>query len=297
MNAPPSEPLWPAEEIVPNPSQPAAAGPAELVIRPGSSGGQYWTDLWRYRELLGYLTLRDVKVRYKQMALGIGWALLQPIVTTGVFTFVFGKLAGMSSGGAPYPLLVLSGLLPWQLFSAALAGASASLVSNANLISKVYFPRLIIPLSALGVALVDFLVVLALYVGASFWFGRVPDWRWALLPLFAAAALALAFGAGLWFTAAMVRYRDFRYIVPFLMQVGVFVSPIGFSAHVVPSWRWLIDLNPMTGIIDGFRWCLLRGGQGFDRAGLLSAIALTALLLAGGLRYFRRTERTFADAI
>jgi lipopolysaccharide transport system permease protein len=268
-----------------------------LVIEPGRSDANYWIDLWRYRDLLGFLTLRDIKVRYKQTVLGVGWALIQPIVTTGIFTFVFGKLAGMSSGGVPYPLLVLAGLLPWQLFSTSLSGSSASLTSNAHLISKVYFPRLIIPISSLGVALVDFLVVLALYIGASLWFGRPPSWHWVLLPLFIGAALALAFGAGLWFTALTVKYRDFRYIVPFLLQVGVFLSPIGFSTSVVPSWRLLLDLNPVTGVIDAFRWCLLSDGQPFDAHGILCSIETSLILLVSGLWYFRRMERTFADAI
>jgi lipopolysaccharide transport system permease protein len=277
---------------------PAAAAPEDdLIIEAGRTSSNYWTDLWHYRDLFRFLTLRDIKVRYKQTALGIGWAVVQPVITTVIFTFVFGRLAGMSSGGVPYQLLVLAGLLPWQFFSAALSGSSASLISNANLISKVYFPRLIIPLSSLGLATIDFLVVLALYVGTSIWFGRVPSWHWALLPLFILVALTLAFGAGLWFTALTVKYRDFRYIVPFLIQVGVFVSPIGFSASVAPSWRNLLDLNPMTGVIDAFRWCLLSDGQPFDIQGIACSIAISAVLTLTGLWYFRRMERTFADVI
>jgi lipopolysaccharide transport system permease protein len=269
----------------------------DLIIEAGRSNTHYWIDLWQYRDLLGFLTIRDIKVRYKQTVLGIAWALIQPVITTIIFTFVFGKLAAMSSGGVPYPLLVLAGLLPWQLFSAALAGSSASLISNANLISKVYFPRLVIPLSSLGVAVIDFLVVLALYVGASIWFGRIPSWHWALLPLFTLAALLFAFGAGLWFTALTVKYRDFRYIVPFLIQVGVFISPIGYSATVVPTWRKLLDLNPMTGVIDAFRWCLLSDGQPFDTHGIICSILISAILTVSGLWYFRRMEQTFADVI
>jgi lipopolysaccharide transport system permease protein len=269
----------------------------ELIIEPGRASVNYWGDLWRYRDLLFFLTLRDIRVRYKQTVLGVGWALIQPIVTTIVFTFVFGKLAGMPSGGVPYPLLVLAGLLPWQLFSAALSGSSSSLISNANLISKVYFPRLVIPLSSLGVALIDFLIVLLLYVGASIWFGRIPSWHWALLPLFIFAALMLAFGAGLWFTALTVKYRDFRYIVPFLVQVGVFLSPIGFSTSVAPHWRTLLDLNPMTGVIDSFRWCLLSDGQSFDTHGDVTSLIVSLILTVSGLWYFRKMERTFADII
>jgi lipopolysaccharide transport system permease protein len=269
----------------------------DLIIEAGRSNSHYWRDLWRYRDLLGFLTLRDIRVRYKQTVLGVGWALIQPIVTTGIFTFVFGKLAGMSPGGVPYPLLVLAGLLPWQLFSAALSGSSASLISNSNLISKVYFPRLIIPLSSLGVAAIDFLVVLGLYIATSAWFGRVPSWHWALLPLFIVLALVLAFGAGIWFTALTVKYRDFRYIVPFMLQVGVFLSPIGFSTGNVPSWRPLLDANPITGIIDAFRWCLLSDGQPFDVRGTACSVVISLFLTVTGLWYFRRMERTFADMI
>lgn len=279
-----------------DPEKPGSSG-TEIVIEAGRSNANYWRDIWRYRDLLGFLTLRDIRVRYKQTVLGVGWALIQPVVTTGIFSFVFGKLAGMPSGGVPYPLLVLAGLLPWQLFSSALAGSSASLISNANLISKVYFPRLIIPLSALGVAMIDFAVVLALYVATSLWFGRLPSLHWALLPFFILVALTLAFGAGLWFTALTVKYRDFRYIVPFMMQVGVFVSPIGFSTTNTPKWRTLLSLNPMTGVIDAFRWSLLSDGQPFDTQGIVSSLVISVLLTLSGLWYFRRMERTFADVI
>jgi len=277
---------------------PAVAAPEdELVIEPGRRDVNYWRDLWHYRDLLGLLTTRDIKVRYKETYLGVCWALVQAVVTTVLFTFVFGKLAGMSAGGVPYPLLVLAGQLPWQFFCAALAGSSASLVSNANLISKVYFPRLIIPLSSLGVATIEFGLVLALYFCASIWFGRLPSWHWALLPLFIAIALTLAFGAGVWFTALTVKYRDFKYIVPFLIQAGFFVSPVGFSTGVVPRWRTLLDLNPMTGVIDAFRWCLLSDAQPFDFRGIGCSVALSALLALSGLWYFRRMERTMADII
>jgi len=280
-----------------HPGSASADSENDLIIEAGRASSNYWSDLWRYRDLLMFLTMRDIKVRYKQTVLGVGWAVIQPVITTIIFTFVFGKLAGMSAGGVPYPLLVLAGLLPWQLFSAALSGSSASLISNANLISKVYFPRLIIPLSSLGVALIDFLVVLVLYFGMSIWFGRIPSWHWALLPLFIVAAMVLALGAGLWFTALTVKYRDFRYIVPFFVQVGVFISPIGYSTGVVPSWRNLLDLNPITGVIDAFRWCLLSDGQPFDVRGILCSIAISAVLTLSGLQYFRKMEKTFADII
>lgn len=273
------------------------SGGTELVIESSRSPKDYWMDLWRYRDLFGFLAMRDIKVRYKQTVLGVAWALIQPIVTTVIFSFVFGKLAAMSPGGVPYPLLVLAGLLPWQLFTAGLIGSSASLISNANLISKVYFPRLMIPLSSLGVALIDFAVVFGLYLIMSLWFGRVPSMHWMLLPVLVLAALALAFGAGLWFTALTVKYRDFRYIVPFLIQVGVFISPVGFSTSNIPRWRALLDLNPMTGVIDAFRWCLLSDGQPFDGAGILWSLGESVILVATGIWYFRRMERSFADII
>lgn len=276
---------------------PVAAPAPTLIIEAGRAERHYWRDLWRYRELLGFLAWRDVKVRYKQAVLGASWALFQPIVTTVVFTIVFGRLAQMPDGGVPYPLLVLSGLLPWQLFSAALSGSSGSLVSNANLISKVYFPRLIIPLSALGVALIDFGVVLALFVGVSLWFGFTPTLHWLALPAFILLALAAAFGVGLWLTALTVKYRDFRFIVPFLLQIGLFVSPVGYRTDFFPNWQALLAFNPLTGIIGGFRWCLLGGNQALALQPILTAVVVIAILVTSGLWFFRKTERGFADVI
>jgi lipopolysaccharide transport system permease protein len=267
------------------------------VIEAGRAARHYWNDLWRYRELLFFLAWRDVKVRYKQTVLGIAWVVIQPLVTMGIFSFIFGTLAGMGRGDPLYPLMVMAGVLPWQLFSSALSGSSGSLVSNAHLISKVYFPRLIVPLSALAVALVDFVVVLGLYFVLAAWFGQAPDWRCLLLPGFMAGALLIALGAGLWLTALTVKYRDFRHVVPFLLQVGVFLSPIGYNTGVLPSWRDLLALNPMTGVIEGFRWCLL-GGQGeFYWRGFGTSMAMGLVLVATGLWFFRRTERSFADVI
>lgn len=268
-----------------------------MVIEAGKAERHYWRDLWRYRELLGFLAWRDVKVRYKQAVLGAGWALIQPIVTTVIFTIVFGKLAGMPNGGVPYPLLVLSGLIAWQLFASALSGSSGSLVTNASLISKVYFPRLIVPLSALAVALVDFLIVLGLFLAMSLWFGFMPSWHWLLLPFFILAAMAAALGVGLWLTALSVKFRDFRFITPFLMQIGLFVSPVGFRTDFYPSWQGLLSLNPMTGIINGFRWCLLNGDQAIHWPGLINGIVIIVILNTLGVWYFRRTERVFADII
>lgn len=269
----------------------------ELVLEAGRASRHYWADVWRYRELLGYLAWRDVKVRYKQAALGIAWALVQPIVTTAIFVFVFGRLAKMPDGGAPYPLLVLSGLMAWQLFSACLSGSSGSLISNASLISKVYFPRLIVPLSSLGVALIDFSVVLALYFAVSAWYGYWPTWHWLLLPIFIFLTQAAAFGLGLWFTALTVKYRDFRFIVPFLLQIGVFVSPVGYRTDFFPNWRDLLALNPLTGIIDGFRWCLLSGAHTLAVTSLLTSVMIIGMIVTSGLWYFRKTERQFADVI
>ena len=269
----------------------------DLVIEAGRADAHYWRDLWRYRELLGFLAWRDIKVRYKQTALGAAWALLQPAITLVVFTFVFGRLAKMPSGNVPYPLLVMAGLLPWQLFANALSSASSSLVSNTHLISKVYFPRLVVPLSALAVALLDFLIVGALYLGLCAWWSFWPDWRVLLLPLFTMLGLLAALGAGLWLTALTVRFRDFRFVVPFLLQLGVFLSPVGFSTNNVPSWRLLFSFNPMVAVIDGFRWCLLRGSVPLDPSGLLIGIGVTIALLVTGIWYFRTTERGFADVI
>jgi lipopolysaccharide transport system permease protein len=269
----------------------------ELILEAGRSSRHYWGDLWRYRELLGFLAWRDIKVRYKQTVLGVLWALIQPAVTLAVFSFIFGKLAGMPSGSVPYPLLVLAGLLPWQLFSAAFSNASGSLVSNTHLISKVYFPRLIVPLSSVAVALIDFCIVLVLLAALCMWWQFVPDWRIIFLPLFVVLTLVTAIGTGLWLTALTVKYRDFRFVVPFLLQVGLFLSPVGFSTTNLPTWRQLYSLNPMVGAIDGFRWCILRGEPALDPLNLGISVVMSALLLFTGLWYFRRMERGFADII
>lgn len=268
-----------------------------LVIEAGRGERHYWRDLWRYRELLGFLAWRDIAVRYKQTVLGAGWALLQPAITLAVFTFIFGRLAKMPAGDVPYILLVMSGLLPWQFFSNALSGASNSLVSNTHLIAKVYFPRLIVPLSALAVAMIDFLFVALLAALVFAWQGYLPDWRIIFLPVFTLLALLAALGAGLWLTALTVRYRDFRFIVPFMLQVGLFLTPVGFSTSNLPNWREFFALNPMVCVIDGYRWCLLRGDPGIHWPTLATGVAMIALLLLSGVWYFRRTERTFADII
>src|ERR1017187_4983298 len=239
------------------------SSPDILIIRAGRADQHYWRDLWRYRELLGFLAWRDIQVRYKQAVLGFAWAIIQPAVQTVLLTFVFGKLAKMPAGDLPYPLLVLAGLLPWQLFSTAFSGAGNSLVGNSHLISKVYFPRLIVPLSALAVALVDMGIMLAISGPIAVFSGVLPTWRLLLLPAFIFAALLIAFGAGLWITALTVKYRDFRFITPFLLQIGIFVTPVGYRTDFLPNWRNLLALNPLTGVVDGFRWCLLGANYSF----------------------------------
>lgn len=291
--SPPSRTAWPPP--LPD-SMPSSTAP-ELVLEAGRASRHYWADLWRYRELLGFLAWRDIKVRYKQTVLGVAWAILQPLVTTGIFTFIFGVLAGMGKGDPFYPLMVMAGVLPWQLFANGLSGASGSLVANTHLVSKVYFPRLIVPISALAVAAIDFLIVLVVYAVASLAYGRPPGWSWLLLPVFMLGTVLISLGAGLWLTALTVKYRDFRFIVPFLLQVGVFLSPIGFRTDILPSWRDLLALNPLTGMIEGFRWCLIDGNGPFYWPSFGVSIAIGALLLGSGLWYFRRTERSFADII
>lgn len=281
-------------------TSPDAAPPLtapEVVLEAGRSSSHYWRDLWRYRELAGFLAWRDIKVRYKQAALGVAWAVIQPAVQTILLTFVFGKLAKMPDGGLSYPLIVLSGLLPWQLFTAAFSNAGNSLVGNSHLISKVYFPRLLVPLSCLAVALVDFAIMLVLALVVSPFLGVIPGWHLLLLPLFVLLALLIAFGAGLWITALTVKFRDFRFITPFILQIGVFVTPVGFRTDFLPNWRDLLALNPLAGVVDGMRWCLLGGRTEIYLPGLGISGLVAALLLFSGIWYFRKTERQFADVI
>lgn len=269
-----------------------------LVIQAGRTEGQYWRDLWRYRELFYFLAWRDILVRYKQTAIGVAWALIRPFLTMVVFTVVFGKLAKLPSDGVPYPILVFAAMLPWQFFANALSECSNSLISNANLISKVYFPRLIVPTSAVIVSFVDFLISGMILLGLMAWFNFVPTWRVITLPLFIAIAIAAAIGAGLWFAALNVEYRDFRYVVPFVVQFGLYISPVGFSSSVVPErWRLLYSLNPMVGVIDGFRWAILGRNSVIYLPGFLLSLGLVGLMLITGIWYFRRMERTFADVI
>jgi lipopolysaccharide transport system permease protein len=269
-----------------------------IVIEAGRSEGQYWRDLWRYRELLYFLAWRDILVRYKQTVVGVAWSLIRPLLTMIVFTLVFGKLAKLPSDGVPYALLVMTGMLPWQFFATAMSESGNSLVNNTGLITKVYFPRMVIPASAVVTSLVDFLISCGLLVLLFAWYRVVPDLRVLAFPLFMILALAAACGVGLWIAALMARYRDFRFIVPFVVQFGLYISPVGFSSSIVPAkWRLLYSLNPMAGIIDGFRWALLGGKQPLDAAQLAVCVVSTSILIIVGIWYFRTTERTLADVI
>ena len=275
-----------------------AAGPAHVVIRPSTG----WTgvslrDLWAYRELLYFLAWRDIKVRYKQTALGVIWVVIQPLFAMLVFSVFFGRLAGMPSGGVPYPVFAFCALLPWQLFAHALTESSASLVTNQNLITKVYFPRLIIPLAPVLASLLDFLIAFGLLLGMLAYYRITPTlWVWTL-PLFLLLAIALAIGVGLWLAALNARYRDVRYTIPFLTQIWLFATPIAYPSSLVPEpWRAWYGLNPMAGVVDGFRWALL--GTADAPGGLMAvSAAVTLVILVSGVYYFRRTERTFADTI
>ena len=270
----------------------------ELVIEAGRTESQYWKDLWRYRELLYFLSWRDILVRYKQTVIGIGWALIRPFLTMVVFTVVFGNLAKLPSGGAPYPILVFAAMLPWQFFANALSECSNSLISNANLISKVYFPRLIVPGSAVIVSFVDFLISGMIMLALMAWYNFVPSWRILMLPVFILISFAAAMGGGLWLSALNVKYRDFRYVVPFIVQFGLYISPVGFSSSIVPErWRLLYSLNPIVGVIDGFRWAILGGEAKLYWPGFTLSVGLVALLFASSVWYFRKMERSFADVI
>ena len=272
--------------------------PPELIIEAGRAEKQYWKDIWRYRELFYFLAWRDILVRYKQTVIGVAWALIRPFLTMIVFTVVFGNLAKLPSEGAPYPILVFSAMLPWQFFANSLSESSNSLISNANLISKVYFPRLVVPTSAVVVSFVDFMISGIILVGLMAWFDFVPGWRILTLPVFIAIAFIASMGAGLWLCSLNVQYRDFRYIVPFIVQFGLYISPVGFSSSIVPEkWRLLYSINPMVGVIDGFRWAILGGESQIYWPGFALSMGLVLVMFVTGVRYFRKMERTFADVI
>jgi len=269
----------------------------KLVIAPGRSAQNYWYDLWQYRELMYFLAWRDIAVRYKQTVIGVIWALIQPALTMAIFVG-FRRLVGFPPSSVPEPILVFAAVLPWQFFSTALSASAGSLIGNANLITKVYFPRLIIPCAAVVTSLVDFLITFGLLVVLMLWYGFVPSWQIAILPFFMLLAFGLSVGLGVLLAALNVEYRDFRYIIPFIVQLGLFVSPIAFSTSNVPeAWRTLYAFNPMVGVIDGFRWSILGGHTQLELNTVAISAAVTVSLLFLGVWYFRRMERNFADVI
>lgn len=270
-----------------------------LIIEPGMAERHYWRDLWRYRELFLVLAWRDVAVRYKQTVIGIAWALIQPLATMLIFTVIFGRIAKLpADGNTPYALMVYAGLLPWQFIATSMTGASGSLIGNANLISKVYFPRLIVPTAAIVVSFIDFLISFIIMLGLMLWYQYLPSWQIATLPFFIFMAFLASLGPGLWITALNVKYRDFRYIIPFMVQFGLYVSPVGFSSSVVPDeWRLLYSLNPVVGVIDGFRWAILGSDSGIYLPGFLLGWGVIIFFLWLGIRKFRNMEKSFADLV
>lgn len=285
------------------PAQSQGSEHFDLWIEAGNTEKNYWFDIWRYRELLLILAWRDVAVRYKQTVVGAAWALVQPFLSMIIMTLVFSKVAGLPSiGNAPYAIMVFAGLLPWQFFSNVLTNASQSLVGNANMISKVYFPRVIVPASTVLVSLVDFLVSFFILAGLMVWFQFLPSWKILTLPFFTLLAIIAAIGPGLLITALTVRYRDFRFIVPFIVQFGMFISPVGydsasFRAKFGEEWFMLYSLNPLVGVIEGFRWAILGGDAQFFTIGTGLSLFVAAAFFVVGIAYFRKTERSFADVI
>ena len=275
-----------------------AARTPHLVLRPDASPWRLGlSEIWEYRELLLFLAWRDLRVRYRQTVLGAAWAILQPLTAMVIFTFVFGRLAGLPSDGIPYPIFTYVALLPWTLFAGALTRVTTSVVGSSGLVSKVYFPRVLIPLSGLGSALVDFASGFLILVLMMLWYGIVPGWTVLALPFLIMLALGAALGVGLWLAALNVRYRDVSYVVPFVVQVWLYASPVGYSSTLVaPEWRWLYGLNPLVGVIEGFRWALVGATWRPGMLLMLSAVVVGALLVSG-LMYFRRMEDSFADII
>jgi lipopolysaccharide transport system permease protein len=268
----------------------------DLIIEADRLERQYWRDLWNYRELFFFFAWRDLIVRYKQTVVGVSWSLIRPLLTMVVLTVVFGRLGKMPAGGFPYPLLVFCGMLPWQFFSSAVTECGNSLVAHANMISKVYFPRLVITVSSVMTSFVDFLISAVFLAALLAWYRFVPPAQVVFLPLFVILAVGASLGIGVWIAALMVEYRDFRFIVPFIVQFGLYLSPVGFQSSLVPArFRLLYSINPVVGIIDGFRWCLL-GAAIYWPGVIISVLEVTALVLTG-IWYFRKTERTFADVI
>ena len=270
----------------------------KLIIEAGKTSKRYFRDVWEFRELFYFLAWRDILVRYKQTLIGISWSVIRPLLTMIVFTIVFGRLARLPSDGVPYPILVFSAALPWQFFASSLAECSNSVIANANMVSKVYFPRIIIPASAVIVSFVDFLISAVILAAMMFWYSFIPDWKILLLPVFIVIAFGASIGTGLFLSALNVRFRDFRYIVPFIVQFGLYISPVGFSSNIIPErWRLLYSLNPMVGVIDGFRWALLGGNTDIYWQGFGLSMVLVFFLFFAGIWYFRKTENAFADII
>jgi len=271
----------------------------ELIIEPGRAEKNYWKDLWHYRELFYILSWRDIKVRYKQTVIGVAWSIIRPLLTMIIFTVVFSKLAKLpNEGTAPYAILVFAAMLPWQFFSTSLTESSNSLIGNTNLISKVYFPRLIIPASSIITSFVDFLISFVILVGLMIYYQYLPSWQMVFLPGFLIIAFLASFGFGLLITTLNVKYRDFRYIVPFIVQLGLYISPVGFSSKIIPEkWRLLYSINPMVGVIDGFRWCILGEGSSIYLPGFFISLTVIILLLWFSIVYFRKMEKSFADFI
>jgi lipopolysaccharide transport system permease protein len=270
----------------------------DLVIEPGRSEKNYWNDLWRFRELFFFMAWRDILVRYKQTAIGLAWSVIRPVLTMIVFTVIFGRIAKLPSEGVPYPILVYAAMLPWQLFATSFSDASSSLITNSNMLTKIYFPRLIIPVSTVIVNVVDFLISFLILGALMIWYHFVPGWRMLYLPFFLVLVFITSISAGLYVAALNVKYRDFKYIVPFVVQFGLYISPVGFSSNIIPEkWKLLYSLNPLVGIIDGFRWAILGGSNKIYLSGMCLSIAVIILLLFVSIRYFRKMEKTFADII
>ncbi len=271
----------------------------ELIIEAGRTEKNYWKDLWNYRELFFILSWRDIKVRYKQTVIGALWSIIRPLLTMIIFTIVFSKVAKIPSGvNAPYAIMVYAAMLPWTFFSTSLSEASMSLINNNNLISKVYFPRLIVPTSSVITSFVDFIISFVLLFFLYLWYGYYPSWQILLLPFFLLLAFIASMGVGLYLTALNVKFRDFRYIVPFIVQFGLYISPVGFNSTMVSEkWRLLFAVNPMVGVIDGFRWCLLKGDQAIYWPSIIMSVVISLLLLFAGIHRFRRMEKSFADLL
>ncbi|HNP48307.1 MAG TPA: ABC transporter permease [Bacteroidia bacterium] len=270
----------------------------DIILEHNRSVSNYWKDLWKFRGLFYFLSWRDILVRYKQTAIGIAWSIIRPLMTMIIFTIIFGKVAKLPDSGVPYVLLVCVGMLPWQFFANAFSEASNSLVANGSMLSKVYFPRLIIPASSVIVALIDFFISLLILVGLMIWYRFIPSAQIIFLPAFLLLAIVVTLGAGFWIAALNVKYRDFRYVVPFIVQFGLYVSPVGFSSSVIPEkFRLIYSLNPMVGVIDGFRWCIFGGNCPINFTGFSISVILSILLFIYGLYFFRKMERSFADII